>query len=581
MYILQKYVKKIIYASTAVLAGVLLFAVLAGFTIERTSLNPDFHSDLFKKHDIYSGTQYVLNTSMSGFINNFKKNYAEIYEQQKDVFILLEKNLTPELIAKNLDSLRDGIFEYFRNDRKFLPDIYLSSQTDDSGQPAGSSQIADNPAQALSKISKVNLGAVLLYMDRNEIVDFLSTSKMVYYIITVLPAILLPCFLLLFIIGLGLFRKFTDIVKWLAVAIISCGILEVLLGTGILIYTYTMLPNYIYPFTMTLSLGNEPVLAYMRDCLNPLTTFLLLSGGVFTLLSSAALVAPRFFPSLFLKESIYTAASPQQKTYTLVRNSLYVFCILILTVAIGYKGSDIRKDFVANDFVSVITKMKGVATVTQVVSAKDAAIYDVQLKVVDDKSDKPIANAEINIIGKSSGVIRDFNETKTTNEKGEARFSLDKGSFRLTFNTSSLPAHYKVPSPYFFDLKAAGTKVITLSLEPVPEVKPKWGFAEIEVLDSNNKPVSNLELAVLGIPFAPGYPDKVFSYTNAEGIAVFKLNEGTYKVNFTESKLPAKYQLPPNLEITPTANLLSRYTLRLIEKPEVKATPSPGLTPSH
>lgn len=581
MYLLQKYIKKIIYASTAVAGGILLFILLLGFNVERNSLNPDFHSALFKKYDIYSGTQYVISSSMSGFIENLKKNNPEVYEQQKEVISLLDKNLTTDLIVKNLDSLREGLFEYLKDDRKFLPDIFLSTQSEQGQQPAASENSGENsPSQALSKISKVNLGAVLMYMGRTDIVDYLSVLKLVYYIITSLPGILLPCFLLLFLIGLALFRKFTDVVKWLSTAIISCGILEILTGVGLLIFKHALLPNYIYPITMTLSLGNEPALAYLKDCINSVSVFLTISGIVFILISSAALAAPRFFPSVFVWEGMY-AENKSQKLYYIIRNSLYGFCLVILFIAIGYRVFDVRKDFIANDFLAVVTKMKGVATVTQVISAKDAAIYDVQLKVVDEKNGKPVENAEINIIGKSTGPKADFNETKPTNEKGEVKFSLDKGSFRLTFLPSSFPAAYKMPAPYFFDLKAAGTKVITISLEDVPEVKPKWGFAEIEVLDEDNNPVPNLELAVLGIPFAPGYPDKVFAYTNAEGIAVFKLNEGSYKVNFTESKLPQKYHLPSNIEVTINSNTLSRYTLRLVEKPEHKSTPSPSPWPGH
>lgn len=576
MYVLEKYMKKIIYVTSAVLAGILLFVVLAGFTLERSSLNPSFHAQLFEKHDIYSGTQYVISSSMTGFLNNLKKTSPEVYEQQKDIFSLLEKNLTADLIAKNLDSLREGIFEYFRNDRKFLPDIYLSTQPDSEQQTSVSTgiQVMPSATGALSKISKVNLGAILMYTNRTDIVDYLSVIKLFYYILSVLPGLLLPCFLLLFLIGLGTFRKFTDVLRWGAIAAISCGLLEAILGTGLLVYAYLMLPDAIYPITMTLSMENQPVLAYLRECLHPLYFFLILTGGIFLLLASAALVAPRFFPLTAFREVI-TSEVQSQKVYKYIRNSLYIFCILILSVAIGYQGVDIKKDFIANDFWAVITKMKGVATVTQVISAKDDAIYDVQLKVLDEKSSKPVANAEINIIGKSFSRKKDFNETKTTNEKGELKFTLDKGNYRLTFNQATFPAQYTIPSPYFFELRAPGTKVISINLEPVPETKPKWGFAEIEVLDASNTPVPNLELAVLGIPFAPGYPDKVYSYTNSEGIAVFKLNEGTYKVNFTEGKLPQKYLLPSNLEVSINSSTLSRYTLRLVEKTAAKPTPTP------
>jgi hypothetical protein len=92
-----------------------------------------------------------------------------------------------------------------------------------------------------------------------------------------------------------------------------------------------------------------------------------------------------------------------------------------------------------------------------------------------------------------------------------------------------------------------------------------WGIAEIEVLDKDNEPVPNLDLAVEGIVAAPGFPNNVLSITNSEGISVFKLNEGNFKVGFSETTFPEQYIVPSSIDVKVTANTVTRYTIRLAE----------------
>lgn len=89
------------------------------------------------------------------------------------------------------------------------------------------------------------------------------------------------------------------------------------------------------------------------------------------------------------------------------------------------------------------------------------------------------------------------------------------------------------------------------------------GIIEIEVMDDSNKPVSGLQLEVLGEVKAPGNPDKLYAYTNSDGIAVFKLYNGTYKIGFNEDNLQNKYILPPELNVTVQPEAVARYTYRL------------------
>ncbi|MDF2524430.1 MAG: hypothetical protein K0R31_2071 [Clostridiales bacterium] len=253
----------------------------------------------------------------------------------------------------------------------------------------------------------------------------------------------------------------------------------------------------------------------------------------------------------------------KKKSSTIVLNILLILSILTVLTAIGYRYSTIQKDFKENDFQTVWLKMKGTASVKEVIAAKDAAIYEVEVKVVDEKTNNPIPNIQVYVYGKSASGKQDFNENKLTDSIGSSKFSLDKGSFRIFFNPSSFPSQYVMPTPFFLDIKAAGSKIVTISLESI-QSKQKWGIVEIEVLDKENKPVRGVELGVIQNVNTSGNPDFLYSYTNSEGIAVFKITEGNYKAAFSEAKFPKKYQLPQPIDVTSPPDKAARYTLRLV-----------------
>jgi hypothetical protein len=251
----------------------------------------------------------------------------------------------------------------------------------------------------------------------------------------------------------------------------------------------------------------------------------------------------------------------------------YVTCSILFTIIISvltYKFYIFKKEFYSNDFPVVISKIKNANTITQVISARDTVIYTLLIKIVDKKTHDPVPNVEVNVSGQSSTQSKSFNQTLTTDDLGEARYSLDKGTFRVSFAATHFPTEYQLPSPFYFDLKTAGTKIITINLENTPKNNQDWGIAEIEVLDKENKPVPDLDLSVQGVVTAPGFPNNVFSITNSEGISIFKLNEGNFKIGFDETSFPEQYVIPSFIDVTITANTVTRYTIRLAEKKKSK-----------
>ncbi|MCX7923192.1 MAG: hypothetical protein N3B21_14465 [Clostridia bacterium] len=571
-----KYFRKITYIMTAIIAGILLFVIQTTVSINAGLLNPGFHKYLFEKHEVYSHTRNILNNSMKGFIDNFKKESPENYNQHKDTFVLLENSLTPEMVKVNLDSIREGIFKYCRGERTFLPDIYFNTRQGDSKPSSTSAATSETPSsQMLTKIEKINLSAVLLYIDRNDITHYFMGLKLIYYIIDKIPGFLLLLFLLLFFMGLVLCKKFLDITRWLGATLISCGVLSVITGIALLLYTFIILTGVLEPITNSIPMENGVIISYIRSCTFYTSLMLIVPGILILALSFGLFSLPRFFPSTFPGEHV-SNHEPEHGNRKLLRYSAYGILFTLILTAVGYKYVTIRKDFESNDFPTLLARLTNSNTVTQVIAAKNDAIYSLQVKLLDSKTSTPVKGVRINIAGDSAVSKKHFNEFTATSEDGIAKFVLDKGTFRLNFPSSSFPAEYQLPAPFSFDLKSASTTIITINLETIDETyKQMWGIAEIEVLDKDNKPVPDVMLEIEGLVLAPGLPDKVLSYTNAEGIAVFKINEGNYKISFPESKLPKDYLPPSSFDISVSHDTVTRYTIRLSEKTEdTPATPS-------
>lgn len=551
---LTRFLKTTAYIMLAVLAGIQLFIIQASLDINKTQLNPDFHKYLFVKNGVYSHTQTVISSSINDFINNLKKNSSQNVDRHSGAFSLLEKAASQQIVKLNLDNVKDGLFQYFKGEKQFLPDIYL-----------GTGPKANKTAQSLANIDKINLSAILLYINRSDIADYLLFLKLLFYVMSSIPGFSFLILLMLVLAGIVICKKYLDISKWVGIALLTCAILSVLSGVGLFLYSAYTMPKNIGPIAMSIPLQQEVIISYLRDCIRPSSVFLVISGILLSVLSAFLFLLPRFLPNVFYSATPCTGeASCRWKN--IVRNAVYVVIFLIAAASICYKAYNIKKDFEANNFNNVISRMFSTNTSTQVISARDDTIYVLQVKLMDAKTNSPISNARVSINGKSDKSKKVFNLSEVTTDSGFAKFSLDSGTFHISFAPGNFPSGYQVPSPFFTNLKTSGTTIITVNVDPNAETeKQKWGIVEVEVMDKDNKPVSGLELAVQGIAVAPGHPDNVLSFTNSEGMAVFKLNEGSYKLGFSEPNFPKQYNLPPSFDAIVIPDEVTRYSIRLVD----------------
>lgn len=574
MNFLKRLPRHFTYIFTSLFTGIFVFLIISGIYFDRSVFNEEFHQQLFAKNNIYSHMHSVINSSMDEFVSNLKKSSPKSYEDQKGVFNVFEKSFTLEMVHMNLDTLSSGILQYIRGEKKTLPDIYLNPQksalSQNSGNTGGS---GDSTSQALEKVDKINLGAILIYINRNDITDDLSIFKFLYYLITTVPELLFLFILLFTLIGIVLCKNFLAITNWIFISMLTSGVLGILSGIILMAYTHMIMPAQIIPLTMSLPLQNVIITSYLTDCTTSVSIFLIIFGISLILLPILLRLCLRKLYTVFKKDEHFVPI-PNDRMQAIIRNSVYSLLFVLIITSISYKFYTLKQDFKTNEFQSVIVKMKNPGTVTQVISAQDETFYSLNIKLNDGKTEMPISNTQINISGKSDLLKKNFNETVSTDYQGVARYKLDKGTYRLSFIPANFPQNYRIPSPFFFEIKSAGTTILTVNIDTIPEIiKQLWGIVELEILDKDNKSVSNLELSLKSNTQVLGYPEYLYSITNSEGIAVFKINEGTYSINFTQSKFPEKYVLPSVIDADVKAGATTRYTIRLSELKPPESAP--------
>ncbi len=562
----SKIFKTATFILTAIFAGISLFMIITASDIKNTVLSNQLHKNMFNKYDIYTEAQTVINSSIKDYMSNLKKSYPDAAQQNEDIFSMLEDSVTPDMIKTNIDSLRDGIFQYINNERKFLPDIYLNNGKPKTQSASLKEETENSPIQAFAKIEKINLSAILLYINRSDISDALFQLKFLNYAISVIPGYLSLFLLLAIIIGLFIDLKPSSFSKWVTIFASTCGVL--LLISSLLLYYYSkfVLPKSIYPIVISVPLKANVILSYLQGCIFSVALPQFVLGVCIGLSAFAALfltlpALKKLSKNVNITHDVVNKTNTHKTVLKIVFSSL---CLLIVSL-IFYKTSIVKSVYEKNDFSLAISKMMNVNTVTEVISAKDEAVYTLEVKLVDKKSGDPVPNVSINVAGQSSITGNNYNQTLLTNDTGSARYTLDKGNFRISFDPDTLSENYQIPAAFFSELKSAGTTIITVNLEEPREIDINdWGIVEVEILDKDNNPMPNIQLTVDGIISAPGYPNDIFSYTNSEGIAVFKTGAGSYKIKCVEDDFPEQYELPQPIEVILKPNSVTRYTIRLV-----------------
>ena len=576
MKVFVKVLKHFLFITTIVLTGLCLFTFILSLNINNTLMNSKYHETLLIKNGVYSYVNDLISTSLNDIFKDIK--VEESNDQNAEFLKILKNTTSPEMINMNINTITEQIFQYFRGERKNLPDLHIDinpilNQNESSG---------DNVHQAdqdiSSQIKKINLQSILLTLNRTDILDQLKIIKFFYFVASHITGLSMLFAILMLLLISMLYKESGVIIKWITSALLICGIFNLAISIALFIFLNKFLPDSAYLFTIALPLNSELIISYIKDLLFPLSLFCLIIGIVFSILSTLIyLYRAKFVKILIVVKALMSKLPVKSKR--VLKYGVMTFVLIFIVFGMGFNLYAFKSGYDSNSFSTVVSRLTNANTVTQVISAKDDTIYTLQVKLKDSTTDAPIPNIKISVAGQSKTPKKYYNVSEITDEEGSAKFVLGQGTFHLSFTSPTFSNEYTLPSPFFYEIKSAGITILTVNME---KNKPADGIAEIQVLNEENIPVKNLELYLdeeiemeQDLEHNEDSPvstedktRKYFSVTNNEGIAVFKLPPGKYNARFSESKIPEDYAIPENFEINISSDYVTRYTIRITNRLE-------------
>lgn len=572
------YFKNTFAILTSIICGLLLFLIILSLILKNTVMHSDFHKNMFEKNDIYVETQKIIDNSREDVVSLIKGQSSELNGQQKEIIYILENSTSPEMVRINLDNINHDIFEYFNGERRFLPDIYVDMKSPSLDTASTENQLTDSNYVS-NKITRLNLNALIGSINRSDILEILLLIKFIFFFINSIPKFFLLAILLMFLIQIIILKKFNKIICWLLYICFSCSLFLIFFAISIYIYSNSMLPNKLHEVIWSIPINLATLLSYIQNTLSSLALLSLLSGAFVFALAYIFIFIKKTLPKVIINKNIFkfTFIKNHKKLFRYITCS---FLFISFLFGLGYNTYSFKKDFNANNFSNIVSKYTNSNSVTEVVAAKNETIYTLQVNLVDSDTNDPVQNIQIKVDGKTEVSNRHYNLSETTDNEGIAKFHLGKGTFYIDFLASSPSDNHILPSPFYFDLTSVGTTIITINLDKYNDVE-SYGIVEIEILDDNNEPFKGVEVFIenlqqlhktesgdvtmqqLDAVNSDDLPDKYHSITNSDGIAVFKIDEGTYKTEFSENNFHQEYIIPEPFSIKVLPGIVSRYTIKL------------------
>lgn len=465
--------RKVVLYATAVIAGICIYAALASLWLQGTIFNNDLHKRLFEKYSIYEKVYKDAQEYLENYLKTIKTTSTENQSQQKHLFTLAEKAITPGLIINNLNTMLDGILEYCKGETHFLPDIHLKLSNDSISASDGTNAINSQ----LQDIDKVNLGVILMYLDRSDITDKLMVMKLLEFVLSRLPTLSFLVFLFSLMTGMASATKKEHVRLWFG-AMLSVMCIMIIIS----IIVSSIFNNIINNWSNGLANPSFPLLSealpfYARDIVHRYIVYLSLTG----LLSFALII----IYTLYSKTACNTDSPVLFKLICRYKKHICSFVLLLLSVFFIINLHLLKEDFHLKNLSIAIDRMKGITAFSRVVYAQDAAIYSLELRFTDKKTESPIAGIKAHIIGKATNSGKAYEEYITSGFDGKVRTELGTGSFKLDFRYVSFPDEYIMPSPYYFEVTKPGVTIITIKLEESEAKKPE--ITDLSNIDSAAK----------------------------------------------------------------------------------------------
>lgn len=547
--------RKVLTPMLAVISGIMLFTAVAAASLDTSLFNSCFHLELINKYGIYRQLEKAVDNSLKNYLKDMKSDPLEEQKQKEQLLSLVNKAVTPDMVKLNTDTLVEGLMKYFSGEASFLPDIYLKPVNGKQVIESSDTTLRDSaaPEESLAGIDRVSLDVILMYMDRNDLINTFSEIRLARFTLSYVPIFLLLFSLLLLVISAA-YSKVSEIKARLSQTLLWAGIFSAAAGVLMLGSSMFYLPKYLALSPITKYIEFDTLYGYMKAWIQRPALTIAICGAV--------MLAMIF--TIKLLPNAKKPFNPEAAGFFIKHGKLLISILLVLLLSgtLLIKAEAMKGDFHSKDLGAALERLKGGNAHATVIAARDQNIYSVEVRMVDKQTGEPVQGLQMFLGGRLTDNKKNYSESGTSDNFGKAKFNILKGEFKLEFDRLQFPENYNIPAPYPFEVKAAGTTIITVNLEKTEAKKP--GIAEVLIMGAENKPLESLELvAEAEDSTASG---KVYSFTNKDGVAVFKLPEGYYTISFLESELTRNYILPESIPIEVISDSNSQYSLKLSSK---------------
>ncbi len=448
--------KKVIPITIGLAAGILLFLTAFSVILNNIVYSSEFQKEAFDRLGTY------------GIIVELAETFStEINIPQDELKPIVQKTVTPELADFNIKLLIDGFISYFRGYTKSLPDIHLAT----SFAPPGAAA-----AQSLASIEKINLSVLFMIFDERHITNIMLVISLFQFALTYIPIFALLLFVTLF--ALLLQKPARELRAWLQSTVATYSVLCLAAGCLIQFILFFILPYLSGLIDKPKLLSEKELTSYIIICANTLSVQLILLGTIlFGAVHAAVILSDYAGKSTSADICTHTCscelsfaginAIEQAQNTQFSRKISIILLVLISLSSIGFYAQvqTARQSFTNRNLARAVSFLKGDNYYYQVVNARNAQVYLLDVTVLDSITQLPVQDLAAKV--SASGENDNESIRCSTDSKGSAVFLLGKGCYRLTLDYLGSLADYSLPErpSYEFEMTVPGKSELTVILD--------------------------------------------------------------------------------------------------------------------
>jgi 5-hydroxyisourate hydrolase-like protein (transthyretin family) len=402
--------------------GLLLFTGSFSMLLNNTVFNSGYYKTAFEKLGTYSliaemagnpAKDITAKISESSDATALSTQTADSVKGQQKALMksLVEDNVSEKMVRLNVNSLIDGLLKYFKGETGSLPDLQFVS-----------------PAT----LKSVNLQVLIMYMGESRISCVLHLVSLSQYTLVHIPTFLLFLFPIIMVYMLK--KTPGEIKYWVLSSAFFYGLICLAVGLLTQQMPYILLKNipaeiYFTQFSPVSGLLSSHIFYFA----NVLTFYIFLSGILLFMGVKAAIQANKRYINYEKPEPV---SFPKTR---LKRRTVLILTIVLISVILFYINLQSSSlEFNKRNLGQTLAQLWENNPIYRVTDARNDLVYLLEVHIVDNNNEKPLADVGINI---TKGNNRDavYHSSSTlTDSAGTAVFILDKGPYTLSLDSYNM-----------------------------------------------------------------------------------------------------------------------------------------------